>query len=222
MDAGGQDYFDFLKPMLMQDRALVLLCVRAREEEKWAEQLREYLDVLSTLMRGGVVIPVITHADHLDSERQRQEALERWTSQALPVLQKFEDELEIDFVVTLVSSKTGDGVRELVQRLRENAAKVLFLFSALFLSSFLVRQLSGSSPRRKRRTDGCPWTLLVRCCPLTGRSSAGCCLPVRLGRWRRGAALTMPPRRSAPSVSWSRCVLLPCCFSLLFLSLSLC
>lgn len=124
MDAGGQHYFDFLKPMLMQDRALVLLCVRVGDEFKWAQQLHEYLDVLSSVMRGGVVLPVITQADLLESERQEQQAMALWHEHAVPVLRTFSDDLEIDPAVTLVSSKDGRGVPEVVGRLKENAQKV--------------------------------------------------------------------------------------------------
>lgn len=125
MDAGGQAYFDFLKPMLMQDRALVLLCVRVGDEEQWEEQLHKYLDLLSTLMKGGVVIPVITQADCLRDEAAERRLMDKWHRNADPVLQLFSDELEIEREPTLVSSRTGQGIQEVVQKLKEGVVKVL-------------------------------------------------------------------------------------------------
>ena len=146
MDVGGQHYFDFLKPMLMQDRALVLLCVRVGDEAQWVAQLREYLDVLSTLMEGGVVIPVITQADLLESEEHEHQVLQLWREQAEPVLQRYSPMLQIDPVITLVSSKTGRGVDAVVARLREGVSKVFFAQFACCFSPLTPRP--PSYPRR--------------------------------------------------------------------------
>ena len=144
MDAGGQHYFDFLKPMLMQGRALVLLCVCVGEEPQWVEQLREHMDVLSTLMEGGLVIPVITKADLLPKGGEER-VLELWTSQVVPLLQRYASVLDIETLPTLVSSKDGRGVGAVVARLREGVCKVFltFLFSCLL---FFLSLLNSSRP----------------------------------------------------------------------------
>ena len=121
MDSGGQTYFEFLKPVLMQDRALVLLCVNGREDATIVQEMEQYLDILSTLMHGGVVIPVVTHADEIDDPSPLRSL---WSTQVEDLFSRFQGVLTIDTELTLVSSSTGQGLGELREKMRRNAGRV--------------------------------------------------------------------------------------------------
>lgn len=118
MDAGGQTYFDFLKPMLMQDRAVVLLCVKGRDDGSLVAEVQEYLDTLSTLMHGGVVVPVVTHADEISSMGPLHRL---WSLEVVPLFEQYSGRLRIDPTLVAVSSVTGTGIDELKERLRISA-----------------------------------------------------------------------------------------------------
>ena len=121
MDAGGQTYFDFLKPMLMQDRAVVLLCVKGRDDGSLVAEVQEYLDTLSTLMHGGVVVPVVTHADEISSMGPLHRL---WSLEVVPLFEQYSGRLRIDPTLVAVSSVTGTGIDELKERLRISATMV--------------------------------------------------------------------------------------------------
>lgn len=158
MDAGGQAYFDFLKPVLMQDRAIVILCVNGRTDQHLIKELREYLDILSTLMQGGVVIPVVTHLDLMSERLSTFE--DRWKQEVVPALKKYDHLLTIDPALTMVSSLTREGLDSLTERLRYNISKVgvlggfpcsfvpaTFSFSHYQCSLFLLNQLPETRER---------------------------------------------------------------------------
>ena len=144
LDTGGQPAYHFLKPVVMRDRAVVLVCFRGSCDPNTAHNLREDLDTLSSVMDGGVVLLVATQLDRIGvtprelrdvdgdvsalsaSHPQVQALRSLWEGQLVPLCSRFAASLRIDTRFLAVSSVEGFELTLdlLRQRLRENVEQV--------------------------------------------------------------------------------------------------
>ena len=151
LDTGGQITYQFLKPLVMRDRAVVLMCFSGRRDRRTVHELQEDLDTLSALMDGGVVILVATQLDDMGvSPGQLSDSLEAlcasapqlaalraaWDADIAPMCSRFRGALRVDARFLVVSSKEGyeSTVDLLRARIRENIEQV-FSYSSFFCRS---------------------------------------------------------------------------------------
>ena len=164
LDTGGQRAYHFLKPMVMRGRAVVLLCFRGRCDRNTAQNIREDLDTLSTLMDGGVVLLVATQLDDMGVTPEQVSTANgdldtlcansaethglrtMWESELVPLCSQFYDSLCIDTRFMAVSCLEGyESTLELLrQRLRENIERVSFFLLCFLFAKNRIFSLSSA------------------------------------------------------------------------------